>query len=90
MVQTYFNYIDGEWVSAQSEEVYASINPANTDEVLGYFQKSDERDVEVAIQVAEQAFKTWSQIAVPERGDVLFKLIYLLEEQKEEQLIVEM
>jgi len=84
MIQTYFNYIDGEWVSAQSGDVYASINPANTEEVLGYFQKSDERDVEVAIQVAEKAFKAWSHVAVPERGDVLFKLIYLLEEQKEE------
>lgn len=84
MVQTYFNYINGEWVLAQSSEVYASINPANTEEVLGYFQKSDERDVELVIQVAEQAFKTWSQVAVPERGDVLFNLIYLLEEQKEE------
>ncbi|OCA87737.1 aldehyde dehydrogenase [Bacillus sp. FJAT-27225] len=84
MVQTYFNYINGEWVPALSGEVYESINPANTEEVLGYFQKSDQRDVEAAILVAERAFKTWSQVAVPERGDVLFKLIYLLEEQKEE------
>ena len=84
MVRTYFNYINGEWVSAQSGEVYSSINPANTEEVLGFFQKSDKRDVEAAISVAEQAFKTWSQVAVPKRGDVLFKLIYLLEEQKEE------
>ena len=84
MVQTYFNYINGKWVSAQSGEVYSSINPANTEEVLGYFQKSDKRDIEAAISVAEQAFKTWSQVAVPERGDILFKLIYLLEEQREE------
>ncbi|WP_409271408.1 aldehyde dehydrogenase family protein [Neobacillus sp. SCS-31] len=84
MAQTYFNYINGEWVPAQSGEVYTSVNPASTEEVLGFFQKSDQRDVEDAITVAEQAFKTWSQVAVPERGDVLFKLIYLLEEQKEE------
>lgn len=84
MTETYFNYIDGEWVQALSGEVYPSINPANADYILGYFQKSDQRDVDIAIEVAEKAFKTWSKIAVPERGEVLFKLIHLLEEQKEE------
>lgn len=84
MTETYFNYIDGEWVQAISGEVYPSINPANADHILGYFQKSDQKDVDIAIDVAEKAFKIWSKIAVPERGEVLFKLINLLEEQKEE------
>ncbi|MFC7688120.1 aldehyde dehydrogenase family protein [Ureibacillus sp. GCM10028918] len=84
MTETYFNYIDGEWVQAISGELYTSINPANKDSILGYFQKSDQRDIEVAIEAAEKAFKTWSKMAVPERGEVLFKLINLLEEQKEE------
>ena len=84
MTKIYFNYINGEWVSAQTGSVYSSINPANTDIILGYFQNSDERDVEKAIDVAEKAYKSWSKIAVPERGEVLFKLINLLEEQKEE------
>ncbi|PKC51966.1 aldehyde dehydrogenase, partial [Rhizophagus irregularis] len=84
MTETYFNYIDGKWVQAKSGEVYASINPANAEIILGYFQKSDQRDVEIAIEAAEKAFKTWSMVAVPERGEVLFKLINLLEEQKEE------
>ncbi|MBD8027879.1 aldehyde dehydrogenase family protein [Ureibacillus sp. Re31] len=84
MTETYFNYINGEWVQAISGEVYPSINPANADHILGYFQKSDQRDVDIAIDVAEKAFKIWSKIAVPERGEVLFKLINLLEEQKEE------
>ncbi len=77
MTQTYFNYIDGEWVQALSGEVYPSINPANADTILGYFQKSDQRDVEIAIEIAEKAFKTWSKIAVPERGKCyLNSLIY--------------
>lgn len=84
MSETYFNYIDGEWVQAISGELFTSINPADADSILGYFQKSDERDVEIAIEAAEKTFKTWSKMAVPERGEVLFKLINLLEEQKEE------
>jgi len=80
---TFHNYINGEWISSNTNETYPSINPSNKD-VLGYFQKSNEADVEVAIQAAEDAFPNWSNTAAPTRGDVLFKLIQLLEEQQEE------
>ncbi|MBO1001204.1 aldehyde dehydrogenase family protein [Pseudogracilibacillus auburnensis] len=84
MSHTYYNYINGEWVSSKTNETYASINPANTEEVLGYFQSSNEEDVELAIQSAENAFADWANTAVPKRGNVLFTLIQLLEEKKEE------
>ena len=84
MSTTYHNYIDGEWVSSETNETYASINPANTEEVLGYFQQSNETDVEKAIHAAEQAFPSWSQTAAPTRGDVIFNLIHLLEKNKPE------
>lgn len=84
MSKTYHNYIGGEWVSSETKETYASINPANTEEVLGYFQQSNETDVEKAIHAAEQAFPSWSQTAAPTRGDVIFNLIHLLEKHKTE------
>ncbi|MBD7909080.1 aldehyde dehydrogenase family protein [Sporosarcina gallistercoris] len=83
MSSTYHNYINGEWVSSITNETYASLNPANQD-VLGYFQKSNEADVERAIQAAEEAFPSWATTAAPTRGDVLFSLIRLLEAQQEE------
>lgn len=82
MGNIYFNYINGKWVPSCTNETYASINPANTEEVLGYFQQSNEEDVESAITSAENAFKEWANTAAPTRGDVLFKLIQLLEEKE--------
>lgn len=84
---TYHNYINGEWISSNTNETYPSINPANKN-VLGLFQKSNEADVEVAIQAAEDAFPNWANTAAPTRGDVLFKLIQLLEEQQEDLAII--
>lgn len=84
MADTYLNYINGKWISSKTGKVYSSINPANTEEVLGYFQSSSEEDIETAISSCEDAFHGWSRVAAPKRGKILFNLIKLLEEQKEE------
>lgn len=84
MTKTYNNYINGQWVKASTNETYKSINPANIDEVLGLFQRSNADDVHVAIEAAENAFTTWAKTSATTRGDVLFRLIQLLEEQKHE------
>src|SRR5690625_446771 len=84
MGKTYFNYINGKWVPSSTKETYASINPANTDETLGFFQQSNEEDVELAVLSSESAFYKWSQTAAPLRGNVIFKLIQLLDKKQEE------
>lgn len=83
MTEIYHNYINGEWKPSVSNKTYASINPANTTEVLGYFQQSTDADVKVAIDAAEKAFPSWAQTAAPKRGDVIFRLIQLLEENRD-------
>ena len=83
-VAIYQNYINGEWVSSITGELYESINPARTSEVVGKFPKSSVEDVRLAIAAAKEAFPGWSNTAAPVRGEVIFKLINLLEEQKEE------
>ncbi|QQE72711.1 aldehyde dehydrogenase family protein [Brevibacillus composti] len=84
MAQTYANYINGEWVPSQTGEVFPSINPARTQEVLGYFQKSNAADTRHAIEAAAESFISWSRVAAPLRGEFLYKLITLLEEKREE------
>ncbi|MGM8364011.1 aldehyde dehydrogenase family protein [Virgibacillus sp. W0181] len=84
MSNTYGNYINGEWVDAATKETYASINPANTDEVLGSFQRSNKEDVERAIEAAEQSFEAWANTSATVRGDVIFRLIQLLDKHREE------
>ncbi|MGG1661097.1 aldehyde dehydrogenase family protein [Brevibacillus sp. NRS-1366] len=84
MTATYQNYINGEWVTSHTGQVFASTNPAQTAEVLGYFQKSNGADARVAIEAAAEAFGKWSKTPAPVRGEFLFSLINLLEKHKEE------
>ncbi|WP_126425830.1 aldehyde dehydrogenase family protein [Brevibacillus marinus] len=84
MTRTYLNYIGGEWTTSRTGEVFPSINPARTHEVLGYFQKSGSEDVRLAIEAADKAFSAWSRTAAPQRGEFVFRLISLLEARQEE------
>ncbi|UFJ39365.1 aldehyde dehydrogenase family protein [Brevibacillus humidisoli] len=84
MSETYRNYVNGEWINCRSGQLFPSVNPANTNEVLGYFQKSNADDARDAIQAAKAAFPAWSQTAAPKRGEFLFRLIQLLENKREE------
>jgi hypothetical protein len=55
----YKNLIDGEWVEATTGETFENINPADTREVVGIFQKSGKSDVEAAVDAAKRAFAKW-------------------------------
>lgn len=83
-VQTYQNFINGEWVPAQSGETFENRNPADDTDVIGTFPASDERDVNAAIASAEAAADAWRHTPAPVRGEILFKAAHLLEQRKEE------
>lgn len=71
------NYIGGEWIESTSKRVETVVNPA-TGEALAEVPLSTKADVDHAIQVANEAFKTWSQTSVPKRARILFKYQQLL------------
>lgn len=79
-VITFSNYIDGEWKEAVSGKTFDSINPANTSEVVGTFQASNEEDVKLAIEAASQAFPSWAATAPSKRAAILNKAASLLEQ----------
>jgi len=83
-IPIYKNYSNGEWVVSVTGELYDSKNPSRTSEILGRFQKSSVDDVRQAIVAAKEAFPKWANTAAPIRGEVIFKLINLLDENKEE------
>lgn len=82
LVETYKNYIGGNWVSSKTKKTFTSLNPANKG-VLAYFQASSADDVELAVNAAEKAFPDWSNVPAPKRGEILFKIASLLEQNKE-------
>ncbi|WNS81539.1 CoA-acylating methylmalonate-semialdehyde dehydrogenase [Domibacillus sp. DTU_2020_1001157_1_SI_ALB_TIR_016] len=82
-VKTLQNYINGEWVDSLSSQTETVVNPA-TGEEIAQVPLSTKEDVDRAVQAASEAFKTWSQTAVPKRARVLFKYQQLLVDNWEE------
>ena len=87
------NYINGEWVSSASGHTFDNVNPADRRELVGIFQKSNQQDVDNAIQAAKEAYKSWRLTPPPKRGEILYRAARLLAERKEacaEQMTREM
>ena len=83
-VQTYQNYINGQWVSAKSGKTFKSLSPANQDEIIGHFAASGPEDAKAAVDAAEKAYTNWRRTPAPLRADLLYKAGLLLEARKEE------
>ncbi len=83
MSKLFNNYINGKWKASSSGETFENINPANHNEVLGRFQKSNKKDVNEAVSAAEEALPKWRATPAPKRGEILFKVAELLLQQKE-------
>ena len=82
--QTYQNFIAGEWHTSKSGATFSSTNPANTDEIVGYYQQSTIADLEEAVEVARKAQPGWAATPAPERGEVLSRTAFILEQRREE------
>jgi aldehyde dehydrogenase (NAD+) len=81
--KTYLNYVNGEWIPSHTGEVFENRNPANTDELIGNFQKSNDKDVNDAVAAAKEAFRKWSLLPAPRRAEILYNLGQRLIEKKE-------
>src|SRR3712207_3840737 len=79
VVETYGNYIAGEWRPAVSGETMENRNPANRDEVVGLFASSGTDDVDAAIGAAEEAFRSWRFSSPVTRANILHKAAAILE-----------
>src|SRR4051812_12082134 len=80
---TYYNLIDGEWLPSVSGDLFENRNPANTDDLIGQFQKSTAADAERAIDAARRAYQHWRLVPAPRRAELLFRAAQLLAERKE-------
>jgi aldehyde dehydrogenase (NAD+) len=76
---TFKNYINGEWLASRSGKTFKNINPANTEEIVGLFQSSNEEDVEQACSAAATARNSWANLPATKRGEYLFKAAELIE-----------
>ena len=80
----YKNFIAGEWVESASGQTFQNINPADSNDRIGEFQRSDARDVAKAVAAAREAYPAWRLMPPPKRAEVLFQTANLLIERKED------
>lgn len=77
------NYVNGKWVESSGTELTERVNPADTREVVSSYYQSTLADVNEAIDTAEQAFQTWKSTTAPQRGQYLYNVASLMEEEKD-------
>ena len=78
------NFINGEWVESKSTKIFERRNPANHDDVVARIPLSTREEMKQAIAAAKAAFPAWRDTPPPSRGKILFKVVRIMEEQKEE------
>src|SRR5215467_12503378 len=78
------NFIDGEWVESSTGETFENINPADTRDVLGIFQKSAKADVDAAVDAAKRAFDKWRLVPAPRRAEIIYLAAEMLGQRKED------
>lgn len=82
------NFINGEWRTSQSKEIWEIRNPA-LDEIIGEVPMSTAEEVIEAVQSAKEAFYEWRQTPPVSRARYILRLIELLEENFEELSVVQ-
>jgi len=76
-------YIDGSWVTPNSSQTMAVLNPA-TEMQIGTIALGNEIDVNTAVAAATKAFASYSQTSKVERLELLHRLMAATQERFEE------
>ncbi len=78
------NLVNGTFRPAGSGRTFESRNPANSDDVVGVFPRSDADDVDAAVDAARSAFDGWRRTPWPSRAAIILRASELLEDRKEQ------
>jgi 1-pyrroline-5-carboxylate dehydrogenase len=78
--RTYPLLIGGQKI--QSGETFASLNPANPEQVIGYFSSATIEQANEAVKAAEETFKSWKRVPAEERAGYLFAAAEALRQKR--------
>jgi aminomuconate-semialdehyde/2-hydroxymuconate-6-semialdehyde dehydrogenase len=82
------NYINGELIEPIGKAYLDNINPA-TGEVYSLIPDSDEKDVQLAVDAAQNAFEQWSHTPKEARSRVMMKIADLIDKNFDRLAIAE-
>src|SRR5258708_39402144 len=83
-MDTYRNFIGGQWVESSSAKTVNNVNPRNIDDTLGAVRQATRDEARAAVKAAAEAFPGWRATPAPARGKIVAKVARLMEEAKEE------
>lgn len=75
--------INGEWVDSSEREKLKKFNPADG-KILGEFPAGTKKDVDGAIDAAEESFGKWNELGSLERSRYIYKAKELIERNRDE------
>ncbi len=84
----YENFIGGEWVAPKSGEYFENTSPVDG-KVLTRIPRSNEEDIEFAVQTAKTAFESFKKTSVVERSTMLNKVADAIEANLERLAVAE-
>ena len=76
------NFIGGKFVPPVKGEYFNNISPVNG-KVFAKAAKSTPEDIELALDAAHEAFKTWGKTSATERSNMLLKVAQKIEDNLE-------
>lgn len=74
--------------SDQAASLMKVVNPANTNEVVGFHEYASKEQMQEKLNNAEVAFESWSQTPVSERAELLRKTADMLENNMDEFIAI--
>jgi alpha-ketoglutaric semialdehyde dehydrogenase len=83
-VTVYKNLINGEWVKSKTGKTFENLNPADTRDVVGVFQRSGKQDVDLAVSAAKKAWESWRLVPAPLRAEIIYRAGEILAQRKEQ------
>ncbi|MGC9104091.1 MAG: CoA-acylating methylmalonate-semialdehyde dehydrogenase [Candidatus Methanodesulfokora sp.] len=75
-------FINGKWIESSTSS-YLPVYDPGKGEIIAEMPSATKEEIDEAVEAAYEAFKSWSRTPVPERLQHIFRMKYLLEENKE-------
>ncbi|OON67437.1 aldehyde dehydrogenase family protein [Hymenobacter sp. CRA2] len=84
----YDNFIGGKWVAPVKGQYFDNLSPIDG-KAFTKVARSTKEDVELALDAAHEAFKTWKHASATTRSNVLLKIADIIEQNLEHLAAVE-
>lgn len=84
----YQNFIGGKWVAPVDGEYFDNVSPVNG-KAFCQIPRSNQKDIELALDAAHAAKDTWGKTSVTERSNLLLKIADTLEQNLEMLAVAE-